>query len=85
MTDDRPCGPKPYGRGPVSAALIVLVKLYQLTLGPLLGRHCRYTPTCSEYFIEAVRKKGALRGTLKGLWRICRCNPFGGSGHDPVE
>ena len=65
--------------------LIGLVRLYQLTLSPLLGGHCRYRPTCSEYFIEAVQKRGAVRGTLMGLWRILRCNPLSRGGYDPVE
>jgi putative membrane protein insertion efficiency factor len=66
-----------------SQLVILPVRLYQVTLSPLLGRHCRFEPTCSHYFIGAVRKYGPLRGTLKGLWRICRCNPWGGSGYDP--
>jgi putative membrane protein insertion efficiency factor len=63
--------------------LIGAVRLYQLTLSPILGRQCRFTPTCSHYFIEAVEKYGALRGTAKGLWRICRCNPLCPGGYDP--
>lgn len=63
--------------------LIFAVRLYQVCLSPLLGSHCRFTPTCSAYFIQAVEKHGAVRGAAKGLWRICRCNPWGGSGHDP--
>ncbi len=63
--------------------LIGAVRLYQIFLSPLLGRNCRFSPTCSRYFIEAVRKYGALKGTLLGMWRILRCNPFGGSGYDP--
>ncbi len=63
--------------------LIGLVRLYQFFLSPLLGRHCRFEPTCSRYFIEAVRKYGAIRGSLKGLWRICRCNPWTPGGYDP--
>jgi putative membrane protein insertion efficiency factor len=63
--------------------LIALVRLYQLTLSPILGRQCRFVPTCSHYFIEAVKKYGALRGTLKGAWRICRCNPLCKGGYDP--
>lgn len=66
-----------------SAILIGMVRCYQITLSPLLGRNCRFTPSCSNYFIEAVRKYGPLRGTLRGLWRICRCNPFHPGGHDP--
>ena len=64
-------------------ALILLVRGYQYTLSPLIGRHCRFEPTCSNYFIGAVRKHGAIVGSLRGLLRICRCNPFGGSGYDP--
>lgn len=65
--------------------LILVVRLYQLTLSPFLGRQCRFQPTCSQYFIQAVRRHGAVRGSLKGIWRILRCNPWGGSGYDPVE
>jgi len=63
--------------------LILLVRLYQLTLSPIIGRNCRFRPTCSNYFIEAVKKYGAVRGTLKGIWRICRCHPFHPGGYDP--
>jgi len=67
------------------AGLILIVRLYQVALSPFLGRQCRFEPTCSNYFIQAVRRFGALRGGLKGIWRILRCNPWGGSGYDPVE
>ena len=67
------------------AGLILTVRLYQVALSPLLGRQCRFEPTCSQYFIQAVRRYGAIRGSLKGVWRILRCNPWGGSGYDPVE
>lgn len=70
-------------RAAVSALLILPVRLYQVTLSPILGRHCRYDPTCSHYFIQAVRKYGPWRGAAKGLWRILRCQPFGGHGYDP--
>lgn len=63
--------------------LIALVRFYQWTLSPLIGRQCRFQPTCSNYFIGAVEKYGAIRGTLKGIWRICRCNPFCRGGEDP--
>jgi putative membrane protein insertion efficiency factor len=63
--------------------LIALVKCYQYGLSPWLGPRCRYQPTCSQYFIEAVRKYGAVRGAWRGLRRICRCHPWGGSGYDP--
>jgi hypothetical protein len=64
-------------------AIIALVRLYQVTLSPLVGRHCRFRPTCSNYMIEAVEKHGAVRGTAKGIWRIIRCNPLCRGGYDP--
>ncbi|MCD4825965.1 MAG: membrane protein insertion efficiency factor YidD [Phycisphaerae bacterium] len=64
--------------------LILIVRLYQQTLSHYIGRHCRFCPTCSQYFIEAVEKYGAIRGGLMGLRRICRCNPFSKGGFDPV-
>ncbi len=67
------------------AGLILIVRLYQVTLSPFLGRQCRFEPTCSRYFIQAVQRYGAVRGALKGIWRILRCNPWGGRGYDPVE
>jgi hypothetical protein len=63
--------------------LIALVRFYQQAISPLLGPKCRYSPSCSQYFIEAVQKYGALRGSWRGLRRVCRCHPFGGSGFDP--
>lgn len=63
--------------------LIALVRVYQWTLSPLIGRQCRFQPTCSNYFIGAVEKYGAIRGSLKGIWRICRCNPYCQGGDDP--
>lgn len=65
--------------------LILLARLYQVTLSPLVGGQCRFVPTCSSYFVEAVKKRGAVRGTLMGLWRIMRCNPLSKGGYDPVE
>ena len=62
---------------------IAAVRLYQKTLSPLIGQQCRFRPTCSHYMIGAIRKYGALRGVPRGLWRIVRCNPWGGAGIDP--
>lgn len=63
--------------------LILAVRCYQLTLSPLIGNCCRFTPSCSQYYIEAVRKYGPFKGTLKGIWRILRCNPYNKGGYDP--
>lgn len=64
--------------------LILVIRLYQVTLSPLLGRQCRYLPTCSEYCIEALQRHGAVMGGLLGLRRILRCHPFSKGGYDPV-
>lgn len=64
--------------------IIVLVKIYQWIISPLLPQSCRYTPTCSVYMIEAIRVWGPIRGTWLGLKRIASCHPWGGHGHDPV-
>mgnify|MGYP002860779486 FL=1 len=63
---------------------IKLIRLYQIFLSPYMGRECRYTPTCSNYAIEALRKHGLLRGSWLAIRRILRCAPWGGSGYDPV-
>ena len=68
----------------VSKFLIGLIKLYQMTLSPFIGRSCRYTPTCSNYGIEAIRKHGPLKGSWLTLKRLLSCIPWGGSGYDPV-
>ena len=66
-----------------AGVLILMVRMYQVVLGPLLGGHCRYDPTCSAYFIEAVRKYGAMKGAWRGVLRICRCHPWHPGGYDP--
>ncbi|MFV0442283.1 MAG: membrane protein insertion efficiency factor YidD [Planctomycetaceae bacterium] len=66
-----------------SLLLIAAVRLYQWTLSPFLGGQCRFEPSCSHYFIGAVRKYGAIRGGLKGIGRILRCHPFHEGGYDP--
>jgi uncharacterized protein len=65
------------------ALLISIVRVYQWTLSPLIGRQCRFAPTCSEYFIQAVRKYGAVVGSWRGVRRILRCHPFHPGGYDP--
>ena len=62
----------------------LFVRGYQVTLSPMFGNCCRFTPSCSNYMLEALRVHGAFKGTLLGLWRIMRCHPFGSSGYDPV-
>jgi hypothetical protein len=62
--------------------LIGAARLYQWTLSPLVGRQCRFEPTCSNYFIEAVRKYGAIRGAWRGVKRIGRCHPWNPGGVD---
>ena len=64
--------------------LILLIRLYQVTLSPYLGKSCRYTPTCSNYGIEAIGKYGFFKGGWLTFKRILSCNPWGGSGYDPV-
>ncbi|MCE1242266.1 membrane protein insertion efficiency factor YidD [Oryzomicrobium sp.] len=64
--------------------LIGLVRLYQYALSPFLGPSCRFTPSCSEYMVEALRRHGAVKGLWLGTRRICRCHPWHPGGHDPV-
>ena len=64
--------------------LIGMIRLYQVTLSPFIGRACRYTLTCSNYGIEAIRKHGPFKGSWLTLKRVLSCNPWGGSGYDPV-
>ncbi|MHC4982886.1 MAG: membrane protein insertion efficiency factor YidD [Planctomycetota bacterium] len=65
--------------------LITFIRLYQMWLSPFLGRQCRFVPTCSNYFLQAVEKHGAVRGSLMGIWRLVRCNPLSKGGFDPVK
>lgn len=68
----------------MKAVLLGLIRFYQLTLSAIIGRRCRYLPTCSEYASDAIRKHGAGRGLMMGFARACRCHPCGQSGFDPV-
>ncbi len=69
---------------PVARALTVLIRFYQLTLSAILGRRCRYLPTCSDYAMEAIGRHGAWAGSWLALARVARCHPWGGEGFDPV-
>lgn len=64
--------------------LLALVRFYQYAISPLIPPRCRYTPTCSQYAVEAIKKYGTLKGGWLALKRILRCHPWGGCGHDPV-
>jgi hypothetical protein len=63
------------------------IKIYSLIISPLIGgyKSCRFTPTCSQYAIDAIEKLGIIKGTFAAISRIIRCNPWGGSGYDPVD
>ena len=64
--------------------LCVPIRAYQYTLSPWIGRSCRFTPSCSNYTMQAIMTHGCVKGILLGVWRIARCNPFGKWGFDPV-
>ncbi len=68
----------------LAIVLIIPIKLYQVLISPLLGSSCRYSPTCSQYSIEAIKKHGPFKGSWLAVKRISSCHPWGGSGHDPV-
>ena len=69
----------------------ILIRFYQLALSPAIhliggpGSGCRFTPSCSSYTLEAIERHGFIKGSWLGLCRICRCQPWGGSGYDPVR
>ncbi len=64
--------------------LVLPIRFYQIVISPLLGPSCRFTPTCSEYARQAIIKHGPFKGLWLAVRRILRCNPWGGSGYDPV-
>jgi putative membrane protein insertion efficiency factor len=68
----------------ITFPFIVLIKIYQILISPLFPSSCRYTPTCSHYTLEALKKYGLFKGGWLGIKRISRCHPWGGSGYDPV-
>ena len=74
-----------FAGAPVRALEIGLIRLYRATLSGWLGGQCRFYPTCSHYAEDAIRERGALRGTAMAAWRILRCNPFGEGGIDHVR
>lgn len=68
----------------LSRLLIIPIRFYQLCISPMFPSSCRFTPTCSQYAIEALRKHGPFKGLWLALRRLLRCHPWGGSGYDPV-
>lgn len=68
----------------MSKAFILLIRVYQYVLSPMLGQRCKYYPSCSNYAIGALREHGVVRGIGLAGWRLLRCNPFSYGGYDPV-
>ena len=68
----------------VQETLVLLVRLYQWTLRPFIGAHCRFEPSCSSYAIDALRLHGPARGTALAVRRVLRCNPWNPGGYDPA-
>ena len=68
----------------IKKILIKAIRLYQLILSPFLGSNCRFEPTCSQYFIEAVEVNGVLKGSAMGIKRLLKCHPWHPGGFDPV-
>lgn len=67
-----------------SFVFLALIRFYQVAISPLKPPSCRFTPTCSQYAIEAIKKYGPFKGLYLAIRRILRCHPWGGSGYDPV-
>ena len=63
---------------------VFLIKIYQFLISPIIGKNCRFNPTCSNYALEALKKHGLVLGMYYSIIRISKCHPWGGSGHDPV-
>ena len=68
----------------ISFPLILMIRLYQLFISPLLGQNCRYLPTCSEYSVKSLKEHGLLSGSILSIKRISKCHPWGSHGFDPV-
>ena len=71
-------------KNPISAVMTGIIKLYRKIVSPLKLPCCRFTPTCSQYALEAIKVHGAFKGGALAVWRILRCNPFSKGGYDPV-
>jgi putative membrane protein insertion efficiency factor len=77
--------PPPHRPTPLAWLALVLIRGYQRFVSPLLMPACRFEPTCSQYAYEAIAKYGIIKGGRLAAWRVLRCNPWGGSGYDPVR
>jgi len=71
-------------RGILIFPFVFLIKIYQFLISPIIGKNCRFNPTCSNYALEALKKHGLFLGMYYSIKRISKCHPWGGSGHDPV-
>ena len=71
-------------RGILIFPFVFLIKTYQFLISPIIGKNCRFNPTCSNYALEALKKHGLVLGMYYSIIRISKCHPWGGSGHDPV-
>ena len=69
----------------MKTVIILLIRFYQIFISPMFPPRCRFYPTCSQYALEAVRKKGAIKGSWLALKRILKCHPFHPGGYDPVD
>lgn len=69
----------------IKKIFIKLINFYQKKISPMLGHNCKYYPPCSEYTKQAIEKYGAVKGTIKGIIRILKCNPFSKGGYDPLK
>lgn len=65
--------------------IILMIKLYKIFISPMLGNRCRFYPSCSDYAVEALKKKGLIKGSAMAVWRILRCTPLSKGGYDPVK
>lgn len=84
MSSDPPSpNARPLASRVVAAPFIALIRLYQMTLSPFIGGHCRFQPTCSNYALQAYRTLNPVRATWLTARRLLRCHPFGGKGFDP--
>ncbi len=71
-------------RGILIFPFVFLIKIYQFLISPIIGKNCRFNPTCSNYALEALKKHGLVLGMYYSIIRISKCHPWGGSGNDPV-